>query len=258
MKRTLKSEFLKLRYQRSTWWLLVSSLAFATLQTTSTVVSTANLGGQIGLPGLDTVDGVRNVYANAMSSYIIALIVGIIISTGEFRHSTAVATYLAQPHRNIVMATKMMVAAVAGIILQLLSAIVSIAAAAALLTRYDAATLPTSEFVRITGVALLSGLVMAIMGVAIGQLIRNQIVAITASLFWLLIVEGLIIAFAEQIGKWLPTGAISGMLSLSVESDVFSFGKDLLSPWPATALLVAYALAFATIAAATTLRRDID
>lgn len=257
MKRTLIAEFRKLRYQRSTWWLLVSSIVFASLQTTSTVAST-DLGATIGIPGLDTVEGVRNVYSNAMSAYIIAMIVGIIISTGEFRHSTAVATYLAQPHRNVVMAAKMVVAAVAGFFMQLVASIMSIAAAAALLTRYDAATLPTSEFIRIIAVALLSGVVMAIMGVAIGQLIRNQIVAVAGSLFWLLIVEGLIIAFAEQIGKWLPTGAISGMLSLSIESDVFSFGQDLLSPWPATALLIAYAFAFATAAAMTTLRRDID
>ena len=257
MKRTLKAEFLKLRYQRSTWWLLVVSAVFASLQTTSTVAS-SDIGTTIGIPGLDTVEGVRNVYSNAMSAYIIAMIVGIIMSTGEFRHSTAVATYLAQPHRNVVMGAKMIAAAVTGVILQLFASVVSIGAAAALLTQYDSVSLPASEFLRIIGVALLSGLVMAIMGVALGQLIRNQIVAVAGSLFWLLIVEGLLIAFAEDIGKWLPTGAISGMLSLSIESDVFSFGQDLLSPWPATALLIAYAFVFAAFAAVTTLRRDID
>ena len=258
MKRTLASEFLKLRFQRSTWWLLLVGILYATLQTTSAVVSTSGVGAEIGLPALTTLDGVRNVYANSMGSYIVALIVGIIVSTGEFRHSTAVATYLAQPNRAIVMAAKMIVAAVAGVVLQFISAAISIVAAAALLTRYEHIALPTSELVRFVAVALISGFVMAVMGVAIGQLIRNQVAAVTGSLFWLLLVEGLIIAFAESIGKWLPTGAISGMLALSFETDIFSFGQDLLKPWPSTALLLGYAFAFAALAAFTTLRRDVD
>lgn len=255
---TLRAEFAKVRFQRSTLLLLISAILFAILQTTSAVVATSSAGAQLGLPGLDTNQGILAVYANAMSSYIFALIIGIIMSTGEFRHGTAIATYLAQPVRSKVMIAKMIVAAIVGLIVQLLSAVISMAAAAALLTRYDHADPPKGELLRYVWVAGLSGIVLAVIGVALGQLIRNQIAVVVGSIFWLLLVEGLIVSFAESIGKWLPTGAITGMTDLSFESSIVSVGQNLLSPIPATLLLLAYGAAFAGAAMATTMRTDIE
>lgn len=254
---TLRAEFAKVRYQRSTLWLLISAILFAILQTTSTVFA-SKAGARLGFPGLDTEQGILSVYANAMSSYVFALIIGILISTGEFRHGTAVATYLAQPVRSRVMAAKMIVAATVGVVIQLLSAVISILAAAAVLTQYDHAEPPMGELVRYVWVAGLSGLVLGIIGVALGQLVRNQIAVVVGSIFWLFVVEGLVVTFAEKIGKWLPTGAITGMMNIDFTSDIVSLGQNLLAPTPATLLLLAYGAAFAGVAMRTTMRKDID
>lgn len=254
---TLRAEFAKVRLQRSMFWLLIAAIAFAILQTTSTVVA-AEAGARLGFPGLDTEQGILAVYANSMSSYIFALIIGIIISTGEFRHGTAIATYLAQPIRSRVMIAKMVVAAIVGVVVQVGSAVISTGAVAALLTRYQHVEPPLGEVLRYIWVAGLSGLVLGVIGVALGQLIRNQIAVIVTSIFWLWVVEGLIVTFAESIGKWLPTGAITGMMNLTFETDIISVGQDLLSPTPATLLLLAYGTAFAALAMATTMRKDID
>jgi hypothetical protein len=255
---TLRSEFAKVRMQRSTFWLFIAALLFGIMQTTSAVVATATAGKKLGMPGLDTTLGVNSVYANSMSSYIFALIIGIMISTGEFRHGTAVATYLAQPNRARVMVAKMVVGSVVGLVVQLASSIVGTLAAAALLTRYDHVPADMAEVWRYIWVAGVSGVILGIIGVALGQLIRNQVAVIVGSIFWLFLVEGLVVTFAESIGKWLPTGAITGMTNLKYESDIVDLGQNLLGPTASTVLLLAYGAAFAGAAMATTMRRDID
>lgn len=258
MKRVLAAEFLKLRYLRSSWLLLLAAVLLAILNTTSTIASINSMGKQFELPGLDTVEGLRNVYANAPSAYVFAIIVGIMISSGEFRHGTAIATYLAQADRKTVLAAKMVTAATAGFVLQLVSTVAAILAGNLYLSRYEHAALAIGDYAQFVWAGVLAGVVLGIVGVALGTLVRNQTLAIVGSLIWLLIVEGLLIAFVESLGKWMFTGAISAVLDVKFETSYLSIGKDLLPAWGGTALLLGYAMLFAAVGVVTTLRRDID
>lgn len=258
MKRTLKSEFLKLRYQRSTWWLLVGATLYSILNTTSAIASMVAMGEKLELPGLDTVDGVRDVYANSMAGYLFAIIIGIMMSSGEFRHNTALATYLAQSDRRVVLYAKMVAAVAAGLVLQLVSTVISMIAGYLYLTRYPHAALPLSDLLKFIWAAELSGAVLAIVGVAVGTLIRNQTLAIVGSIIWLLLIEGLLVAFYDRLAKWLFTGAISSLLEIKFETSYMSFGQNLLPVWGATLLLISYAAAFSILGMLTTMRRDID
>ena len=258
MTRTLKAEFRKLRYQRSTWGLLIGATLFSILNTTAAVASMVSMGTQLELPGLETVEGVRNVYANSMAAYIFALIIGIMLSSGEFRHGTAIATYLAQADRRTVLFSKMIVAVVAGVIIQFVSTVVSMLAAYVYILQYPHAIIPFSDYLQFIWAGELSGAVLAVVGVALGTLIRNQTLAIVGSLIWLLLIEGLLVAFYEKLAKWLLTGAISSLLDISLETSYMSFGKDLLPAWGGTLLLLGYATVFAVVGMMTTLRRDID
>jgi ABC-2 type transport system permease protein len=257
MNNTLKAEFRKLIAQRGTWWLLLAAVLFGLLNTISAFYS-VKLNAVPGLPPLDTPEGALNVYANAPGAYLFSMILGSLIVTGEFRHGTAIATFLAQPKRTVVLVAKLAVGAIAGLIVQLIVTITSIAAVFPFMQSVNAATLESSDMLRITWAGILSGVVLGVVGVGVGSLIRNQVITVVGSIIWLLLVEGMLIAFFSGIGKWLMTGAIAGILDVSYESGPISFGKDALSPTAATFLLLAYAMAFAVIGAVTTLRRDID
>lgn len=258
MKRTLRAEFRKLGYQRSTWWLLLGATLFSILNTTSAVASTVTMGKQLELPGLATTEGVRNVYANSMAAYLFAIIIGIMISSGEFRHRTAIATYLAQADRRKVLYAKIVVAVAAGLVVQFVSTVVAMGVGFIYVAQYEHASLGASDYLQFVWAAELSGAVLAIVGVAVGTLIRNQTLAIVGSLIWLLLIEGLLVAFYEQLAKWLLTGAITSLLDISLETSYMSFGKDLLPAWGGTLVLLAYAALFAVVGMFTTLRRDID
>jgi hypothetical protein len=101
--------------------------------------------------------------------------------------------------------------------------------------------------------------VLGVVGVAIGSLIRNQLIAIVSTLVWLFVVEPIILLLFVDAGKWLPTGAITGMLAIEFQSAALGVDTaDYLSPAIATLVLLGYGAIFALVALITSMRRDID
>jgi ABC-type transport system involved in multi-copper enzyme maturation permease subunit len=203
---------------------------------------------------------VDGVYANGISSYIFALILGILIMSGEFRNGTAVATFLASPKRARVLIAKLFVAAFAGALLQLASAAASVGAGIITLSYFENVAEPSDAvFTNLTLAALLSGAILGLVGVAIGSLIRNQLIAIVASLVWLFVLEPVILLVFVDAGKWLPTGAITGMLAVQFESEALGVSTaEYLTPGLSALVLLGYGAVFAGIALVTSMRRDID
>lgn len=258
MKAALRAEARKLRYQRSTWGILISAMAIAAVSTVSIIATTQMPESRMALP-LTLEPTIRLVMASATGGYIFALVLGIVISTTEFRHSTAVATYLAQPDRGTVMVAKMVAGASMGVVVQLVSTVVGWAAGLAYLTRYDHATLPGSAYVEILAGSLLVGAVLAVMGVAVGSLLRSQMIAVVGALLWLQLIEALIVVFADWMTRWSITGAINSVLSIAVETPEFSLtAEDVFTPWQSVGLLLVYAAVLGLVALRTSMRRDVD
>lgn len=258
MKRALKAEFRKLRFQRSTYGILATATAISVVSAIS-IVAAAQMPRSGMFMDLTSQTTMRTVMGSAASGYLFALILGIVMSTTEYRHSTAVATYLAQPRRTTVMYAKMVAAAVAGFVLQLISTAVAMVAGLMYAGRYPHFTLPMSDYTSIMAGALLTGVVLAIMGVAVGMLIRSQMVAVVLAMLWLQLIEGLLLVFADWLGKWSITGAINSVLQVAVETpEVSMTSSDLLTPWQSVFLLLAYGALFAAVAVRTTMRRDVD
>lgn len=262
MIRLMKSEYLKLLYSRTFWGLLILTMALAVLSTAALPYVYHDLRDRADFGSLSNPTLVDSVYSNSASGYLLALILGVLIMAGEFRHSTAVSTFLAAPNRIKVWASKIVVAALAGIFYMLISTGTGFLSSAIALSRYSEAVSPHSYiFINTLVAAALSGSVLAVLGVAIGTLIRNQMAAVTGSLLWLFIIERLITVFLPDIGKYLPTSLISGMLSVKVQgttSDGVNISTDYLDAVPSTMLLIAYAAVFSGVAILTTLRKDID
>jgi ABC-type transport system involved in multi-copper enzyme maturation permease subunit len=255
----LKAELRKLLYSRSTYGLLIAAIFVAVLSTAVTpfVIDQDETGLFGSLQDQAMVDGV---YANGISSYIFALILGILIMSGEFRHGTAVATFLASPKRSRVLFSKLVIAAFAGAMIQIISAAASVGAGLLALSYFDDVAQPSdSVFVNLGLAAALSGSVLGIVGVAIGSLIRNQLIAIVASLVWLFVLEPVVLLLFAEAGKWLPTGAITGMLAIEFESEALGVSTaEYLSPGLSALVLLGYGAVFTVTAIVTSMRRDID
>ena len=258
----LQSELRKLIHLRSNWLLLLWSGLFAALGTVAPilVLNSESRGMGMGFSGTNTPEGINAVFANASGGYLFALIMGILIMTNEFRHGTAVGTFLVTPKRSTVLVAKLIAAAIAGLVVQIFSFLIATSAGVIALGFFEPHAPVTSELLwKIFRASVLSGIVLGIVGVGLGALVKNQIAAVTGAVIWTLIVEGLVVAFVESIGKYLPAGAITGLVDLDFGANDFNFSiENYLSPLPATLVLLGYAAMFSLVAMRTTLRRDLD
>jgi hypothetical protein len=78
-------------------------------------------------------------------------------------------------------------------------------------------------------------------------------------LVWLFVLEPIVLLVFADTGKWLPTGAITGMLALEFESEALGVSTaGYLSPGLSALVLLGYGAVFTIIALITSMRRDID
>lgn len=255
----IESEWLKLICVRAHWGLLVAATVLSVLPVVITPYVISSDKELFGF-GLDQTAAVDSVYANAISGYIFVIILGIMLMAGEFRHGTAVATFLAAPKRVSVLNAKMVIAAIGGILMMWVSTIISLIAGYLTLSSFPDAAKPSENLFQNTLLAAtISGAILGIVGLAVGALVRNQMLAIVGSLVYLFILDPLLLSFVPEAGRYLPSGLITAMLSITVNAPELGIDTStLLHPLQAVIVLSAYGLVFGAIATATSLRRDID
>lgn len=255
----IKSEWRKLIYVRAHWGMLIAATFISTLSVVVTPFILESQGELFGL-GLDQTEAVDATYANGISGYIFAIILGIMFMAGEFRHGTAVATFLTAPKRGSVLAAKLGMAAIAGIVLMWVSTGLSFLAGFLVLSTFEEAGSPSEGLFLNTLVAsTIGGAVLGVIGVAIGTLLRNQMLAITSALIYLFVIDPILLALLPDVGKYLPTGLITAMLAIDINAPALGLDTtSYLPPIEATGFLLLYGAVFAGIAIATSLRRDID
>jgi ABC-2 type transport system permease protein len=241
----LAAEVLKLRTTRTVWGLLAATVAVSVLAVASAVI----VGADTSLDP-ESARGVRSILSVTVNGAIFVLVLGVIISAGEYRHRTATDSFLTTPRRWKVIAAKLCVAGAAGVVFGAFSAGVSMAAAAAVY-RIEGFTLPlgsSDAWATFAGAIFYAALFGAI-GAATGSLIRNQVVAIVGWLVWLAVVEHIAAAgFLPEVGRWLPVEAGRAL--------VLSPNEDLLAPATAALVLATYAVAIMGLAIFTERYRD--
>lgn len=193
----------------------------------------------------------RTVFSAAGSTAVLfATLVGLIAVTGEFRYGTIRPTLLFEPRRRVVLAAKLTVAALTGLLLAAICVGVCFAAGLAILTVRDVDVALTSAHT----LPLVFGTVGAsaagaMLGVAVGALIRNQAGAIVAVLAYAIAVDAVLFAAAPSVGRYLPGKAGDALVGRPVE--------HLLAPGVGAAVLVAWTLAFIAAAIVRTDRGDV-
>lgn len=246
MSALIGAELAKLRSVRSTWFLLVAGLALAALSVAATIVSAPQLGVE-----LEAAAGIAALFGGgAGAASTLALVLGLLMSAGEFRHATITSTLLAVPDRRRVVAAKVAAGALAGAALGLAATLLTFAVAVPWLAAEGVAVAYGGADVwlpALGGVAVTALYVP--LGVGVGALLPNQVAAICASLGWVFVLEPLLLQFLPDVGRWVPGGAAAALLRAPL--------PELLPAWSGGLLFAAYAAALALAGAAALTRRDI-
>ncbi len=265
MSALVATEMLKVRTTRSWWGMLIGLAVWAMLWSLPGAF-TAGLEFSPGqqAPGPE-VDGVaRSLYTSALSSfgYVFTLVLGILIISGEYRHLTVTPTFLATPRRPRVVVAKWVSCGVYSVLYGVVALGLGIAvtylilSARGLDTNLDAAGLPRS-----LALALLGFVLWGLLGIGLGTLIGNQIVAILVGVGFVFVefVATIALSFVSwgpDLLKWFPSNATSAMLNPSTQQpDGTTF--EILPWWLGLVVLLGYALVSAGVGAALTLRRDV-
>lgn len=225
------AEWLKLRTTRLLHGMVPVAVALSFAAVAGAVLSAD------GAAELEASDGIRRVLSVTGTGALVVLVAGIIVAAGEYRHGTAADTFLTTPRRPRVVAAKLAVGALVGVATGIVSALACLGIAV-VLYRADGATFPTGEgevWLTLAGTLVYTTL-FAVLGVAVGSLVRNQVIAVTGALTWFAVVEHTLVGLVPDVGRWLPVAAGQAIVRSPVEG--------LLSPLAATAVLAAYTAAF--------------
>lgn len=248
-----RSELLKLRSTRTALVLFIVVLLVV-------LVPLVLLMTLLPTTWLET-DGVTNFLNTASTLVPLALLVfGILGMTGEYRHGTITSSYLVTPRRWQVMVAKLAVYAIVGMAMMLL-AVVLVWAVISL-----GATIRSVEIDATGGATLgdyarqivVAGLITAF-GVALGALVRAQVITVAVTLIWALIAEPFIAVLKPTVGNWLPFSVFNQVTVANVTTkaaDTTATVGGLDRP-QAFLVSIAYIAVVAVAAVFISLRRDV-
>ncbi len=179
-----------------------------------------------------------------------AMILGIRSFTDEFRHGTMAWTILSVRDRSRIVSSKSAMSALAAFAMSLLALTSMVAIAAAVANAKGASIGLTSGDVT-AGVGLLGATAAwAVIGTAIGALVRHQVAAIVGAVIWVFAVENLAAGFLGDAGRFLP-----GQAAYSVASATAA--TNLLSTTTGVAVLLGYTTILTITAAMSLERREL-
>jgi ABC-2 type transport system permease protein len=261
MTRLVRIELLKLTSTRLTYGLLATSVGLTLLWT---VLEASRAGQPNGPAALTGYAGQTSIITGGVWGLILAAVLGVTISSGEFRHHTATLTYLAVPSRARVLAAKAAAGGIAAAVFGLAGYAVTLATGLIFTGAHGyhlaigAGTLTDWGLGHLAGAALLG-----VIGVVVGSLIRSQLATVIGVFVWTIIIESLIGGLFGSVRPYLPYTAATALAGTPLGSASFgpSSGVSGVAPLPfaaATALLAAIAIGLALIAARTTIRRDVS
>jgi ABC-2 type transport system permease protein len=262
MTRTLaRVELLKLRTARVTYGLLLTVATLTTLFASLEASRAGNRGS--GVASLATKSGLSTVTTLTGWSMLFAAVLGVIASSGEFRHSTATLTYLGSPRRERVLVAKSFSSALIGAVYGLTAAIAATAVGLGFAAGHGyGISIGTGGLVWHALGAMLGAALLAAIGVGLGSLLRSQIAGIVGIFVWGLVVESVIGALFTSIRPYLPYTAATTLAGIKLGNAAMgpAHGVNGGSSLPfvaATALVAGTAIVLAFVAARLSLPKDV-
>lgn len=263
MTRVLRAELFKFRTTPGPWVVLILTLVLTALGIVTAFVITIGGHGQFTAPVTT-----RQLRALMGAGYgagtVMAPIIGILCITTEYRQKVLTTTLLVTPRREVVVIAKALAAAIWGLLLAVAGLVLVFAMGIPLLASQGGSV---SDLLNQAG-PVIPGLLgeyilMAIFGLGIGTLLRNQVAAVVLTIVFVVILEPIIVALVHSLGhtdlNWLPSrsaAALAGGITRSTGGG--DTGAGPLLGWALGGLtLLAWGVGTAVIGYFTTFRRDV-
>ena len=180
---------------------------------------------------------------------LLVLLLAIVGAAGEYRHRTAApAALVAGRDAGRLLVARAGAYAVAGAAVAALATAVTLAVGLPLLADRPGPVVSAGDVALIAGGSLVAAALLAVFGVALGALVRNQVAAVTGTLIVIFVVLPLVQALSGTILDVTPFGAAQG---------VAGAGLTTLSTGAAAVVLVSWTLVALVAAVVGERRRDI-
>jgi len=189
------------------------------------------------------------------SSSLFVLILGVVGITGEWRHRTITSSLLAAPDRIRFLVAKVIAYAVAGTVLSLLINVLTIAVGSVILAARGLELPSLGDSFESVWRALLLAALLGALGVGVGALVRNQVVAVVGVIVLLFVVEPALSAFAPDVGRFGPFAAAGSAVDERSEAGDIDLGEVASLGQIAGLLVILGWIALTTAAGALLLRR---
>jgi ABC-2 type transport system permease protein len=240
----LRAELLKQRSTQTTFFLFLGMVGLVGLASALHVLAP-------GAPDLASLKHQLQVFeVGTRVGMLFAALVGAMAMTAEVRYGTIRPTFLVTPRRGPVVAAKLAVAALAGIVFGLLAEVLMTAATTvALSVRGIDIKLTSGDYLQLLAGGTVAATFWAAIGLGVGALVRNQAATLVGLCAWMLLVENLLLPFVPDAGRLTPGAAGLALAGSLVD--------ELLTPFPAVLMLLLYAAVVSAAGWLATLRRDV-
>jgi ABC-2 type transport system permease protein len=249
----IRAEMLKLR-TRAYAGLLLATLALVPLTVATDIPESGNADGPVALddPGLLAVA----VGVGFGVPLVLAVLLGGVAATQEFRYGTITPTYLVEPRRHRVLVAKCVTLVLVCAVVTTATLAVAVPVAIALIGSRGGTVSLGAQFWQMVAAGYAVMALFAVLGVAIGALVRSQVTLVVGVLVWMLAVEHLVIPAYPVVGRWMPQATTWSLMQLGASYD--PEGELLSASASASGLvLVAYAVVAVTLALHVTPKRDV-
>ena len=249
MIRLVRAEFLKLRTTQVWFWMLIAAVAVTVLLVVSQLAPSDNVHDYGTAVDSLTVSG---------SAYVVVFVLGVLGVTTEFRYQTITPTVLVTPSRWALITAKMITYAIVGAVYALICVVVELAVALPWLSSKGFDLSLTSDHVPRALLGVFAAVALfGIVGLGAGAFLRNQIVAVSVGVIFLLVINNLLLAIpvVKHVFPYTPVGAVDALFVVTGSRD--ANGVTLLSGGGGVLVLLLWALVPAVLGAALTMNRDI-
>jgi ABC-2 type transport system permease protein len=239
----IRAELLKIRSTRTTLGLVAGMIALIVLFALLTGLLTK-------APHLVTAEDQRGLLNVGSIAGLFSALAGVMLITSEYRHGTIRPTFLFDPRRSHLLAAKAIASLLAGVAFGVVGEALGFGLGYLSLTaRGIPLTLTASQAALLVGGGLAAVALWAIIGAAVGAIVRNQVGTIISLLAWGLIIDNLLFAFVPSVGRYSPNRAENALEGLTT--------RHLLPAAAGAAVLLAWAGALTIAGIAATTRRDV-
>jgi ABC-2 type transport system permease protein len=158
--------------------------------------------------------GLQKALSSGFTAGLIATILGALFVTSEFRYKTCSQSILDCGSRTRWYLAKMPVVAIAGVAITAIGQFAAVATALPFLSAKGIhPDLWSGTLLRMTLGTIALGLPTALLGLAIGLLLRSQVATTAGIILYTMAAEAAMVQFVPAVGRWLPGGAQASLVA---------------------------------------------